>query len=679
MPRTERKGRQNKKRGKKGGKKENVEGEQITTMTATTIDDPMKITPAIDNSFTEQRFQAAHFGEVDEELLGYFKNVEQTLDDPQFETAEDQRLFVENVYNEVDGNEIRLSTNYSCSLILEKLLKISDSFQLRVFMDKLRGKTVELFVHRFASHVCQTLLTLAADVVEREQLDGVKSDNNAKNGTDENKEGELLSMEQLVLDACEDIKPHIGGLISQQFASHVIRILLHVLAGKRIDETGDIKGRLRSKKSAQYKKENNDTFTKTSVHLASTRKVPDTFKVMFRTLTTELAINMSETEVRTLSVHKVANPVLQLLLDMQENDTEGIKARNILIDRILWGIVTDIDSKEENTDRDSWFATLIRDSVGSHLLEIIVKVAPDPIYRKIFKTYIVGKLEKFTLHPIANFVIQNLIAHVRKPKQLKQILTELKGSFDKIIKNGKYGVIRSLVDAAVKMEVCQQDVVDALVTGLRMPSADDKEGTAVEDRKEFVNCCMRMWTLDQWKSASYDEKQDLYKFHLQGSLILQGIMQMNEEANAIATSSFLSQRPDTIHRWCFSPVGSRAFESVIASHHVNDKMKKKVMRDLLGKYTSLAKDKFGSHIMDKCWLNADIDMKEKIAAELVKHEHELASHYIGKNILWTCKIDQYKRRHDVWVEREKGAERKREMFKDILDDTMPISKKRKFA
>jgi hypothetical protein len=33
---------------------------------------------------------------------------------------------------------------------------------------------------------------------------------------------------------------------------------------------------------------------------------------MFRTLTTELAINMSETEVRTLSVHKVANPVLQV-------------------------------------------------------------------------------------------------------------------------------------------------------------------------------------------------------------------------------------------------------------------------------------------------------------------------------------------------------------------------------
>lgn len=614
--------------------------------------------------FNDQHFQAAHFGEVDEELLGYFKNVEQTLDDPHFETGEDQRLFVENVYSEVDGNEFRLSTNYSCSLILEKLLKISDAFQLRVFLDKISGKTVELFAHRFASHVCQTLLTLAADVVEREQLEGVAT-TSPKEG-----EGELLSMEQLILGVCEEIKPHVGGLISQQFASHDIRILLFVLAGKRIDETGDIKGKLRSKKSTQYKKENNDTFTKSNARLTTSRKVPDSFKAMFRALTTELAINMSETEVRTLSVHKVANPVLQLLIEMQENDKEGQKAQNILIDRILWGIVTDIDSKEENRDRDSWFETLVRDPVGSHLLEVIVKHAPDAIFRKIYKTYLKGKLEKFSMHPIANFVIQNLITSVRKSKQLDQMMAELGGSFEKLLKFGKYGVIRSLVDASVKMETSQKEVVDAIAAALHMP-----EGS---DRKEFVNCCMRMWTIEQWNAATQEEMMDLYKFHLQGSLIVQGIMKMEADVNAIVTNSFLSQRPDTIYRWCFSPAGSRAFESIVASPNVNAKIKKKILRDLSGKYTALAKDKFGSHILDKCWLAADIDSKEKIAAELVKHEHELASHYIGKSILWTCKIDQYKRRHDDWVEREKGAERKREMFKDILDES-PLEKKRKLA
>jgi nucleolar protein 9 len=96
MPRVERKGRINKKRGKKGGKKE--ENAENTQVEAVSISTPMEgVAPSSTPNthegpagivFNDQHFQAAHFGEVDEELLGYFKNVEQTLDDPHFETGE---------------------------------------------------------------------------------------------------------------------------------------------------------------------------------------------------------------------------------------------------------------------------------------------------------------------------------------------------------------------------------------------------------------------------------------------------------------------------------------------------------------------------------------------------------------------------------------------------------------
>ncbi|CEI92041.1 hypothetical protein RMCBS344292_06315 [Rhizopus microsporus] len=251
------------------------------------------------------------------------------------------------------------------------------------------------------------------------------------------------------------------------------------------------------------------------------------------------------------------------------------------------------------------------------------------------------------------------------------MIKELSGSFEKLISKGKYGVIRSLVESSVKYESSQQEIVEQLATALHMPKDSD--------RKEFVNCCMRMWTIKQWNESSEEDRRNLYKFHLQGSLIVQGIAKMESPANSILVNSFLSQRPDVIYQWCFSPSGSRAVEAILSSSHVEAKMKKKIIRDLLGKYTSLAKDKFGSHIIEKCWLAADIDMKEKIASELVKHEHDLSSHYIGKGILWTCRIDQFKRKRNDWIEREKGAERKREMFKDILgeDVSMPLLKKHK--
>jgi nucleolar protein 9 len=114
----------------------------------------------------------------------------------------DQQLFVANVYSEVESKELILATDHSCSMVLEKLLKISSDFELRVFMDRLTGRYAELFTHRFASHVCQTLLTLSADIVEREARgESIPGPNEeAEKGSDV---GVLLSMEQLVLSLCK--------------------------------------------------------------------------------------------------------------------------------------------------------------------------------------------------------------------------------------------------------------------------------------------------------------------------------------------------------------------------------------------------------------------------------------------------------------------------------------------
>lgn len=114
----------------------------------------------------------------------------------------DQQLFVANVYTEVQDKELVLATDHSCSMVLEKLLKISSDFELRVFMDRLTGRYAELFTHRFASHVCQTLLTLGAASAEREARgESVPGpDEGAKESGDV---GVLLSMEELVLSLCK--------------------------------------------------------------------------------------------------------------------------------------------------------------------------------------------------------------------------------------------------------------------------------------------------------------------------------------------------------------------------------------------------------------------------------------------------------------------------------------------
>lgn len=71
-------------------------------------------------------------------------------------------------------------------------------------MDRLTGRYAELFTHRFASHVCQTLLTLSADIVEREARgESIPGPNEEAQKEKGEEVGVLLSMEQLVLSLCK--------------------------------------------------------------------------------------------------------------------------------------------------------------------------------------------------------------------------------------------------------------------------------------------------------------------------------------------------------------------------------------------------------------------------------------------------------------------------------------------
>ncbi|CAM0141460.1 Nucleolar protein 9 [Umbelopsis sp. WA50703] len=678
MPRDKRQGRT---RGKKGKKEKDQEEVNDTGFENADYNAPMEVDAQQDpngyqqdpNGFQQDSHNferprgydpsQAFYGFLDADVQQYFKNVEQTLDDPPFETGQDQQLFVANVYSEVESKELILATDHSCSMVLEKLLKISSDFELRVFMDRLTGRYAELFTHRFASHVCQTLLTLSADIVEREARgESIPGPNEeAEKGSDV---GVLLSMEQLVLSLCKELKPQVCTLISDQFASHVIRVLLYVLAGKRIDEENDVKGQLRSKKSQKYRNTNNNKDIKASTKASPTRVVPASFKSMLEELTRELTSGLSETVVRTLAVHRVANPVLQLLLELQNDVEEGQKVNDMLVDRILWGIVTD-ETPGPNSDRDAWFETLLRDQVGSHLLEVVLKTISPSLYNKIFVTYFRNRLVKLCHHPVANFVVQQLFVNARTSVQLELMVEETVSGFADYLKFGKVGVIRSLVDACVRLKACEKQVVAGLC---------DAFGThSPTERKDFVNCVIRMWPYQQWIYASDEEKASLKKFHLQGSLIIQTLMKLPEEHNNIVVSSFLAQPSDVTYRWIFDATGSRVYESILASPNTNLKIKKKILRNLDDKYHEISMDKFGSHIMDQCWKVADIDMKAKIAQDLVNHEYELSKNFFGKYILRNCNIDHFKRKREEWEEKEKGIERKKEMFKDIIGDAALIS------
>ena len=112
-----------------------------------------------------------------------------------------------------------------------------------------------LIKNQFASHVCQTLLTLASDIIERE-VKGFSTDNPNPNDTPE----PIPTMEAIVLNIVDKLQENDGqedelywrNLMSHSHASHILRTLLNLLSGQRLAES-----QIRSKKSVAYNMNHN--------------------------------------------------------------------------------------------------------------------------------------------------------------------------------------------------------------------------------------------------------------------------------------------------------------------------------------------------------------------------------------------------------------------------------------
>ncbi|OZJ05501.1 hypothetical protein BZG36_01891 [Bifiguratus adelaidae] len=598
------------------------------------------------------------YGYLDTDLQSYFTTVESKIDASDWDSVEERNLFITNVLSEVEGKELILATDHKGSMVLEKLLPFVNDFALRVFFDRFNGQFSQLLRHRFASHVCQTVFSLAIPVLDKETKGQIAQKPTAgEDNAGEGDEGELLTMTELFVSMCNELQPQIATLLSDTFATHPIRILILILAGREV-ESNEGKS-IRSKKSSKYRAKGE--LSTVPVQVKQLYAPPAAFKQILDSFIRQLADGMSETEVRTLSVHASANPVLQLLLEIADV-AGGEQVKLDFLDRILWDLAT-ADPNTVDADRDAWFDTLLRHNVGSHLLETILHVAPNPLYTTMYQKYFRNKLLKLCAHPTANFVVQKLVANVRTPQQCELIIEELGPGVGDFIKYKKAGVIRSMVDACLKVKHSEADVMKYLMAGFGVSTN--------EQRQQLFHCLSRMQSFAEWDQLSAEEKLDMRKLHLQGALVIEAILSLPADHNTPLVSSFLAQRDEMTAPFYYHPIGSRIIESFILSPNVTYKAKKRLFKDLSGQYHTLAMDKFGSRIVEKCYRAADIDTKQRIAAELVLNERELTSHVFGSHVMRNCHIQLFKQKRAEWEEKERGVERRKAMFAEILEDVVP--------
>lgn len=80
------------------------------------------------------------FGMLDDDEQEYFKRADEMLELDQFGDPEERKLFLESVYREADGKELKIAHSQSCSRLLERLIRVSNAAQLKNLFQKFSGK-----------------------------------------------------------------------------------------------------------------------------------------------------------------------------------------------------------------------------------------------------------------------------------------------------------------------------------------------------------------------------------------------------------------------------------------------------------------------------------------------------------------------------------------------------------
>ncbi|KZP00041.1 ARM repeat-containing protein [Calocera viscosa TUFC12733] len=605
------------------------------------------------------------FGVLDPDVKAYFRMVDDKLkgwqagydeEDAGLVEGEDpnetRKMFLNAALAELNGKELQLATDPECSVILERMMYSMDDFSRRVLFDRLSGSFTQLACHRFASHVCQTLVTLSADTISRECRGVIPK---VPTGAEE---GELRTMTDLVKTAYDETTPSLSAVVMDHFGSHVLGAFLTLLCGDKIPlSISAASGGVRSKKSAKYRaKQGPMTAIIDGPESAiSGKSVPAAFPTMATGLVKQIREHMDANSIRSLASHKAANPLMQLMLQVEARANIADEAGSIM-DSFLTGLISDLHNDVEDVQASDYVETMLRDATASHILEAILNAAPERVIEKLWDVYFKGKLAKLCVHPVANFVVASAVSRLSS-EQLEEMWEEMNGRWAGILKHSRTGALRSAIVHAAELGQGEA-AVEAVKSAF-----DIKEET---EKKDIVPCILTCMPYSTFKEqnlqvlskpestekpethARYRKQPEADPITLQGSLLLQAILRLPSPSNELIVASLESLTIPERLALAHHATSARVIDALLESPTVPHKTKRVWITTFVGHYQELVDDRIGSRVGDLCWAKADTFLKEKIAKSLIKYETFLAASHYGRFFARKLRFTLLQRNPEEW-------------------------------
>ncbi|KAI9779596.1 MAG: Nucleolar protein 9 [Geoglossum umbratile] len=575
------------------------------------------------------------YGLLNEGEQEYFKRADEMLELNQFDSTEERSLFLKNVYKEADGKELKIANSQSCSRLMERLILLSTPSQLKNLFQKFSGHFLNLVQHRFASHCCETLFIKSAPIVTQEMTASLGEQPIEASGEI------YVSMENLILFTINELEGNMGFLMTDRFASHVLRVLLVVLSGQPLEKSSTL-SLLQSKR-----KENVGIsgFSGKTNHLGlEKRQVPEAFQSAIDKIISETVSGLDTTFLRSLATHPTGNPMLQLLLELELSRADKGRAngRNSILGKLLPD-----DPPAEGNESASFVNGLLYDPIGSRLLEVIIKHAPGKTFKALYKNLLKERIGSLSRNETAGFVVIKVLDRLSKQgleEAAKSILPQVGG----LAERSRTAVIKSLIERCAVKEIDMSGIADAL-----------NSAYGGDTQTRLLKMLKLQENLSQGASEVEDHSLKVDPGQLHGSLLVQSMLAIPGPMSALIFEGLLALPADTLRMMTENQAASRVLQASLTSLTSTAQFKRKMINSLFSKIGRLTTSTVGSHVVDALWIaTAGLEhYRERIANELLKNEATMRESFVGRAVWKNWMMDLFKHRKTDWIAKAKASER----------------------
>ncbi|XP_066249422.1 nucleolar protein 9 [Euwallacea similis] len=528
-----------------------------------------------------------------------------------FDDEELKSIFVDNVFEHTENQEIECSTNQVGCRVIETLLPFANDSILQRFIEKFSSNLRPLIYDRFASFVLQQLVVIS-------------------------------SKKSLSLNLPEDKRTY-----HKNFALKVSKFLLNNLEDYTWDNIGNRVIRICLCCLTQIPLENKQNATAVlGPDSAQKDKLPEEFIEVVTEFGQRLLLWPQFNE---MCFSELTSGLFQVLLKaLKKTDSKLLKQ---YLEKLLTGtfVTSKSDLEEDLLPQGFLSVSLVI------LLETALQVAGKKMFNLYLEKLFLGRMVKLACLKSTTFAVQKALAQCANKEQFDPLFDELSDHFGEIIEKGHPAVILTIGQTCKRLSSKQGLFIQNMLKTLNCHEPEER-------LKHFVICMSRLTPLNENSTSNQNLAKE--RLNLQGTLMLQLMLEFNKPIKVV--NSLLAMEVQDLRDLFSNSMGSHIVDSYVKSEFVGEKSRERLVRKMAGTYQDLAASKYGSRSFEALWNAANLKAKTQIMEELAYKEGSWSNTDFGRIIASKINLVLYKRSKEMWKNAVNNTAKPEKALADVL-------------